>query len=168
MSVFHLCTSLYRADVFRKAYEEDINLFRHKTYVSEDMQIAFTMAEHGDIAYLPDVTLNYSCEGVSNITDDIKLFDFVYKTTLQIRHMAYKANIDIQDFMAGRIFVLGMHAFRSHQQELFQKTKAYKYEWQVPETRKNTILFFVMQHEWLWCLGLMLRKCVVNMKRLYH
>lgn len=168
MSVFHLCTSLYRADVFRKAYEEDINLFRHKTYVSEDMQIAFTMAEHGDIAYLPDVTLNYSYDGVSNTTDDIKLFDFLYKTTLQIRHLAYKANIDIQNFMAQRIFVLGMHAFRSHRQDFFQKTKACKYEWQVPETRKNALLFFVMQHEWLWCLGLMLRKCVVNVKRLCH
>lgn len=166
MSVFHLCTSLYRADVFRKAYEEDINLFRHETYVSEDMQIALAMALHGDIAYLPDVTLNYSCEGVSNTRDDIKLFDFVQKTTQQIRYMANKANIDIQDFLAGRIFVLGMHAFRSHQQELFQRTQAYKEEWQVPETRKNALLFFVMQHEWLWRLGLLLRKCVVSVKRL--
>ena len=166
MSVFHLCTSLYRSDVFRKAYEEDIDLFRHKAYVSEDMQIAFTMAQHGDIAYLSDITLNYSCEGVSNTIDDIKLFDFVHKTTLQIQYMASKTNIDIQDFLVDRIFVLGMHAFRSHQQELFRKTQEYKEEWHVPETRKNTILFFVMQHDWLWRIGLMLRRCVVNAKRL--
>ena len=166
MSVFHLCTSLYRSDVFRKAYEEDLNLFRHKYYVSEDMQIAFTMAQHGNIAYLPDITLNYSCEGVSNTTDDIKLFDFVQMTTRQIQYMANKANIDILDFLIGRIFVLGMHAFRSHQQELFQKTQKYKEEWHVPETRKITWLFFIMQHDWLWRLGLILRRCVVNAKQL--
>lgn len=168
MSVFHLCTSLYRADVFRKAYEEDTRLFRHKTYVSEDMQIAFTMALHGDIAYLPDITLNYSCEGVSNISDDIKLFDFVQKTTQQIRLMADKANIDIQDFLVGRIFVLGMHAFRSHRQELFLRTKACQEEWQVPASRTNALLFFIMRHEWLWRLGLIIRRCVVNVKRLYR
>ena len=72
MSVFHLCTALYRNEVFRQAYEEDTALFRGKSRCSEDMQIAFTMALHGDIAYLPDITLNYSIgrETISYSADD--------------------------------------------------------------------------------------------------
>ncbi len=168
MSVFHLCTSLYKAEVFRKAYEEDAGLFRQTNYVSEDMQIAFVMAQHGDIAYLQDITLNYSCGGVSNATDDIKLFDFVYKTTQQIRYMANKAHLDIQTFLAERIFVLGMHAFRSHQAPLFHQTLNYEREWLTDRDWKIKLLFTVMQHEWLWRLGLMIRHSFVATKRLFR
>ena len=82
MSVFHLCTSLYRSDIFRKAYEEDTYMFRNKDLCSEDMQIASAMAWHGDIAYLPDVTLNYSISdrSVSNVIDSEKAFRFVSRT----------------------------------------------------------------------------------------
>ena len=58
MSVFHLCSSLYRADIFRSCYQADPQFFRCS--VTEDLQIACAMAQHGDIAYLPDVTLHYS------------------------------------------------------------------------------------------------------------
>ena len=92
MSVFHLCTALYRADVFRKAYEEDTFLFRNKGFCSEDIQIAFSMALQGDIAYLPDITLSYSLgkNTVSNSVDDVKQFGFVRKMTDLIHYLASK------------------------------------------------------------------------------
>ena len=132
MSVFHLCTALYRADIFRKAYEEDTDLFRNKTYVSEDMQVAFTMALNGDIAYLPDVTLNYSLGSgsVSNVKDSEKAFRFVQRSTELICYLADKHHLDIQDFMARRIFELGMHAFRSHQPKLYEETRTCEKKWQ--------------------------------------
>ena len=167
MSVFHLCTALYRADVFRKAYEEDTYLFRNKGFCSEDIQIAFSMALHGDIAYLPDITLNYSIgqNTVSNTTDDVKQFLFVRKITDLIQYIASKHQIDISDFFPERIFALGMHAFRAHQPQLYQETLACEKEWHVSRPLKNQILFAVMSREWLWKIGLVVRQMVVRLKR---
>ena len=167
MCVFHLCTALYRADVFRKAYEEDTFLFRNKGFCSEDIQIAFSMALHGDIAYLPDVTLNYSLgqHTVSNSTDDVKQFGFVRKMTDLIHYLASKHHIDLVDFFPDRIFALGMHAFRAHQPKLYQATLACEKEWQVNRPLKNRILFAVMSRKWLWKIGLIVRQAVVKLKR---
>jgi len=167
MSVFHLCTALYRTDVFRKAYEEDTDLFRNKTYVSEDMQIAISMALHGDIAYLPDVTLNYSLGSgsISNITDSEKAFRFVHRSTELICYLANKHHLDIRDFMTWRIFELGMHAFRSHQPKLYEETLACEKKWQVRRSFKNTCLFAVMRHDGLWRAGLALRRVFVRLKQ---
>lgn len=167
MSVFHLCTALYRADVFRKAYDEDTDLFRNKTYVSEDMQIAFTMARNGDIAYLPDVTLNYSIEGqgVSNTADEQKLFWFGRKNTELIRRLAAQEQIDITDFLTQRLFELGMHAFRAHQPELRDETLACGEAWKTPQSVKSRLLMTVMRYEWLWKTGLTLRRAFRILKR---
>ena len=167
MSVFHLCTALYRADVFRKAYKEDTFLFRNKGFCSEDIQIAFSMALHGDIAYLPDITLSYSLgqESVSNSEDDAKQFGFVRKMTDLIHYLASKHHIDLVDFFPDRIFALGMHAFRAHQPKLYQATLACEKEWQVNRPLKNRILFAVMSRKWLWKIGLIVRQAVVTLKR---
>ena len=167
MRVFHLCTALYRADVFRKAYEEDTYLFRNKGFCSEDIQVAFSMALHGDIAYLPDITLNYSLgqETVSNTADDVKQFQFVRKMTDLIHYLASKHQLNIDDFFPERIFALGMHAFRAHQPQLYQETLACEKGWQVDRPLKNQILFAVMSREWLWKIGLAVRQMVVRLKR---
>ena len=167
MSVFHLCTALYRADVFRKAYEEDTYLFRNKGFCSEDIQIAFSMALNGDIAYLPDITLSYSIgqETVSNSTDDVKQFRFVRKMTDLIHYIASKHDIDMSGFFPERIFALGMHAFRSHQPQLYHETLDCEREWHVSRPLKNRILFAVMSQDWLWRIGLSVRQAVVRMKR---
>ena len=167
MSVFHLCTALYRSDVFRKAYEEDTYLFRNKGFCSEDIQIAFSMALHGDIAYLPDVTLSYSIgqDTVSNSIDDVKQFQFVRKMTDLIHYLATKHSLDIGDFFPERIFALGMHAFRAHQPQLYQETLECEKRWHVNRTLKNRILFTVMRREWLWKMGLSVRQTVVRLKR---
>ena len=167
MSVFHLCTALYRADVFRKAYEEDTFLFRNKGFCSEDIQIAFSMALHGDIAYIPDITLSYSLgqNTVSNSTDDVKQFAFVQKMTDLIQYLATKHHINLADFFPDRIFALGMHAFRAHQPQLYQTTLNCEKNWQVNRTLKNQILFAVMSREWLWQIGLVVRQTFVRLKR---
>ena len=167
MSVFHLCTALYRNEVFRQAYEKDPALFRGQSRCSEDMQIAFTMALHGDIAYLPDITLNYSIgrETISSSADDAKQFWFVRKNTELIHDLSSKHHIDIGDFYQKQIFALGMHAFRAHQPQLYQETLACEAEWNVKRTVKNQLLFYVMSYEWLWKMGLMVRLAVVSVKR---
>ena len=167
MSVFHLCTALYRADIFRKAYEEDTYMFRNKDLCSEDMQIASAMAWYGDIAYLPDVTLNYSVggKGVSNINDSEKQFWFVKNSTIQNQYLASKYHIDIQDFLNERIFELGMHAFRSHQRKLYEETLSCEKAWQVEKNKKYRLLMIVMRYEGLWRIALVVRRMVVSLKR---
>ena len=168
MSVFHLCTALYRADIFRKAYEEDIHMFRNKDLCSEDMQIASAMAWYGDIAYLPDITLNYSVggKGVSNINDSEKQFSFVKNSTILNQYLATKYQIDIRDFLNERIFELGMHAFRSHQHQLYEETLACEKAWQVEKDNKYRLLMTVMRHNSLWRIALAVRGMVVSLKRL--
>ena len=153
--------------MFRKAYEGDTFLFRNKGFCSEDIQIAFSMALHGDIAYLPDVTFSYSLSQntVSNSSDDVKQFGFVRKMTDLIHYLASKHHIDLADFFPNRIFALGMHAFRAHQPQLYQETLACEKEWQVSRPLKNKILFAVMSREWLWKIGLVVRRAVVRLKR---
>ena len=166
MSVFHLCTALYRADVFRKAYEEDTNMFRNKEFCSEDMQIASAMAWHGDIAYLPDITLNYSIggSGVSNTNDSEKLFWFVKRSTILNKYLASKYQIDIRGFLNERIFELGMHAVRSHQRKLYEETLACEQAWQVEKNKKYKLLMTTMRHEGLWRIALTVRRIVVSLK----
>ena len=156
-----------RQDVFRKAYEEDTFLFRNKGFCSEDIQIAFSMALHGDIAYIPDITLSYSLgqNTVSNSTDDVKQFAFVQKMTDLIQYLATKHHINLADFFPDRIFSLGMHAFRAHQPQLYQATLNCEKNWQVNRTLKNQILFTVMSREWLWKIGLIVRQTFVRLKR---
>ena len=170
MSVFHLCTALYRADVFREAYEKDRQMFRDTDYVSEDMQVAFAMASHGNIAYLPDITLNYSfgSHSVSNTTNDVKLFTFVRNTTRQICYMADKEQLDIQPFLSQRLFELGMHAFRAHRRPFYEETLICEKAWNAPRTAKTNVLFTVMRYEWLWKLGVTVRRLVVSLKRARH
>ena len=142
MSVFHLCSSLYRADIFRSCYQQDPHFFR--SYVTEDLQIACAMAQHGDIAYLPDVTLHYSIgnESVSAQKDEARQFRFLRNVT-----------------------TLGMHAFRAHDAALFQEALDCEQEWQPQRTTKIRVLFFVMRHEALWRIALLMRQVFVALKQ---
>ena len=170
MSVFHLCTSLYRRDVFLKAYHEYPDLFRNSQLVTEDIQLMFMMAYYGDIAYLPDVTLNYSIgfDTVSNTADDVKQFRFVRKTTELILYLATKYQINISQSFPDRIFALGMHAFRAHQPQLYKDTLICEQNWKFNRPLKNKILFTVMGNEWLWSLALIVRRAFVWLKQLFR
>ena len=171
MSVFHLCSSLYRADIFRSCYQTDPAFFR--SYPTEDLQIACAMAQHGDIAYLPDVTLHYSIgkESVSAQKDEARQFRFLRDVTQLSYDLAKRFHLKsptIEAFFSQRVFVLGMHAFRAHDAALFQETLDCEKEWQPPRTAQMHVLFFVMRHEVLWRIALLLRKGFVKLKQAHR
>lgn len=170
MSVFHLCTSLYRTDVFREAYAEDEHQFRNKDFGCEDIQVAFSMALRGDIAYLPDVTLSYSVghPTASAHTDDRRQFRFVRQVTSLSNYLAQKYHLQTDRFLSQRLFALGMHAFRAHDRQLFHQTLECQREWNVNTTTCCRVLFGVMRHQWLWRLALIARSVFVSAKRLSH
>ena len=168
MSVFHLCSSLYRADIFRSCYQQDPHFFR--SYVTEDLQIACAMAQHGDIAYLPDVTLHYSIgnESVSAQKDEARQFRFLRNVTQLSFDLAKRYGLKrptMEAFFSLRIFTLGMHAFRAHDAALFQETLDCEQEWQPQRTTKIRVLFFVMRHEALWRIALLMRQVFVALKQ---
>lgn len=171
MDVFHLCTSLYRKDIFIKAYQENTFMFRNKEWVTEDIQVALSMARYGDIFYLPDVTLNYSIgkASASNMVDDEKQFHFVKKTIALCYYMTHHYQIqssNINGFFSRRLFSLSMHAFRSHNPKLYQETLQCEKDWQVHRTLPIKIAYMVMSNKGLWMLMLLVRKLFVATKRL--
>ena len=171
--VIHLCTSLYRTDIIRKALQEDDYLFRNKEFGCEDVQVAFTMALQGKIAYIPDCTLNYSQSGetISNSKDERKQFRFVRRVTDLSYYLARKYGLDsaaVKDYFRYRIFALGMHAFRAHDRDLFLETLECEKKWNTQRTQITSCLFVVMRRRWLWNIGLLGRGMFVTLKRVFR
>lgn len=167
--VIQLCTSLYRAAIIRQALIEEEALFRHQDYGCEDLQVAALMASHGDIAYIPDVTLNYSEGGetVSHSLDHHKQFCFVKRITNQSFLLAQHYHINspaIDAYFQQRVYELGMHAFRAHDSLLVQEVIACEKKWNTKRTPKIRRLFTILNHRWLWTLGLLFRKVIVSLK----
>lgn len=171
--VIQLCTSLYRAAIIRQALIKEEALFRHQNYGCEDLQVAALMASHGDIAYIPDVTLNYSEGGetVSHSLDHHKQFCFVKRITNQSFLLAqhYHINSPVTGkFFSQRVFELGMFAFRAHNRQMLAETFQCEKDWQATRTTKTHWLFTVMRHEVLWRTGLFVRQVFIIIKKLHR
>ncbi len=170
MSVFHLCSSLYRADVIRKAYHDYPVLFKGDDLAAEDIQLTFVMAKDGDVAYLPDFTMNYSIgkPSASQQVNHEKQFDFTRKITQQCYTIASTFNLHgsrLDSYFAERMFALYMHAFRAHQDRLFEEALKLEKLWKVKPTGKIKLVAFIMRHEWLWMTSLVIRHFVVSAKQ---
>lgn len=173
MPVIHLCTSMYRATIIRKALEEDEYMFRNKDFGCEDLQVSFVMAHQGTIAFIPESTLNYSQgeETVSTSKNEEKQFRFVRRVSDLSFYLSKKYNIHsatIDAYFQQRIFALGMHAFRSHNISLFQETQACEKRWGIQRPLKTNLLFFIMKHKKLWSKGLFFRNIIVSLKKLFR
>ena len=169
--IIHLCTAVYRADVIKKAYNEDTFLFRNKDFGCEDLQICFTAANSGKIAYLPDITLYYSRkeQSVSFTTDNRKQFMFVKKITDLSFYLCkkYKINTSATDkYFKNRLFALAMHAFRSEDASLRDKAWHCAAEWHVKMSWKALVVHGVMLNSLTWGIALYARRLFVAAKRL--
>lgn len=162
MPIVHLCTAMYRADVFRKSYEADNQLFRNPAAGCEDLQLVATMAYNGKIAYLPDVTTAYSCdeETVSASTDEQKQFRFVQRVTSQSFDLARRFSLRgplIDRYFSYRIFALSMHAFRTHNKALRKETLCLEETWNAHRRTATRIVLAVTSNRFTWELALALR-----------
>lgn len=93
--IIHLCTSMYRKDIFMVEYSRDPELFRNKEFTCEDIQIETIMTANGKIAYLPDITLAYQTGEKSATSDEsfAKTFNFYYGTLKLNRYIQIKYGI---------------------------------------------------------------------------
>ncbi len=168
--VIHLCTSLYRKSIIRKVLLTDDSLLRNKEYGCEDLQICFLMALRGTIAYLPEVTLNYSQGGetISNSANQLKQFHFTLRVSNLSWLLAQRHHIHThatEQYFRQRIFVLAMHAFRAHEPHLRDKALEAEQAWQCGRPPRSNVLFYIMRHNTLWRLALQVRKVVIYAKR---
>ncbi|MDE6528597.1 MAG: glycosyltransferase [Muribaculaceae bacterium] len=94
-SIIHLCTAMYRKDVFTRAYAADPYLFRHNEFPCEDFQLMVVYAQAGKIAYLPDVTMHYSVGHTSLSSQDnhLKTFDFYIGSLRLTIYLAEKYDV---------------------------------------------------------------------------
>lgn len=171
--VVHLCTALYRASTIKGLYADHHEFFHGRELGCEDLQIAAMLAAAGDIAYLPEATLNYSCSEASvsrqnlGIDGERKQFVFVRRTADLSFRLAHFYHIDTaatRQFFETKTFALLMHAFRSHDGRLFNEALKYKTKWHVARTPRIRITSFVMSHAPLWHLMLTARNAYVALK----
>ena len=139
--VIHLCTSLYRTSTILEAYREDTRLFRDKSFQCEDLQVAFTMALRGKIAYLPDITLSYTIGGIS------------------------ASNRNSNRYFQRRVFALFMHAFRAYDKQLRELAKQCEENWKVTPTLSIRLAKTITSNTLTWRIFLAIRKIFVWFKQ---
>ncbi len=78
----HLCSAMYRKEVFEREYAADTDLFRNPAHPCEDFPLKVIYARNGSIAYLPDITFRYTIghKSVSSLESHTKTFDFYFDT----------------------------------------------------------------------------------------
>ena len=168
--IIHLCTSLYRADAIMEAYHEDTFLFRNKDFGCEDLQIAFMLARKGNIAYIPDITLNYSVghESVSNQASNQRQYRFVAQTTDLSCYLSKHYNIEndnTKDYFERRLFALCMFAFRAKDKLLRDETHRFQKAWAVAPSFRIRLVRFIMGNDATWSISLFVRKIVLLLKK---
>ena len=171
--VIHLCTAMYRAKVLRDFYNTNRALLRNKEFGCEDLQIAFVLAHLGDVAYLPDTTLDYSVghTSVSCQPDSAQQFRFVQRTASLSWLLASHFNLDTprtRAFFALKSYELLMHAFRCGNTSLRDEALKYAATWQVVPGMKAKCVTCITKYLPLWKAALLLRKRVVGLKRALH
>ncbi len=171
MPVIHSCTSMYRADILKREYEKNTELFRNKEFGCEDLQVCFIMALNGNIAYIPEVTLCYSygMPTVSTSGDDKKQFMFVKRVTDLSHYLRseYGLRSDAIDrYFEHRVFALSMHAFRSGDRQLRCEAMKCKGRWGVKRAWKAMLVNAITSNPASWKLALCMRKLFVAIKKL--
>lgn len=171
--VIHLCTAMYRAKVLRDFYNTNRALLRNKEFGCEDLQIAFVLAHQGDVAYLPETTLDYSVghTSVSCLPDSAQQFRFVQRTASLSWLLASHFNLDTprtRAFFALKSYELLMHAFRCHNTALRSEALEYANEWRVALGKKARCVMWVTKCPLMWRAALLLRKGLMGLKRVMH
>ena len=169
ISAVHLCTSLYRKEVFFKAYKEYPSFFKNHEYNTEDLQLIFFMAKAGKIAYIPTPTLNYSINHISasNTFNEEKQFLFMEGIDQLCWDLSQKFNVKskaINNHFKIKIFAIYMHAFRSMNKELLKRAKQKQKEWEVDDDTKLVITKFIISNCITWNIMLAVRKVFCKIK----
>lgn len=167
--VIHLCSAMFRKDAIMEAYNEDTYLFRNKNFGCEDKQAAFALTLKGKIAYIPEVTLHYSCGKPSACRrpDNKKQFRFIKQVTDMDAYICKRygmASVNIDRYFQAKLFGLFMFAFRDKDRDMRNEAIATGKEWCVKPALKVSLIKFVTACAPLWNVAVWLRRMYVKMK----
>lgn len=168
----HLCTVLWRNEVFRRMYEATPHLLRNHQYLMEDVPICALASQEGDFYYLTDVTLTYETgkESEGHKEEDSRQFRFIYSLLIILRDMATHAGIHgdprMKQIYEQRLWALSMHAFRAYDRE--ERNQAIEMANALIGKKNFRLKAFsiVTAHLWSWKLALLLRRLFVSLKKL--
>ena len=164
----HLCTSLFRNDWIQRAMQDHPQFFDPDIYRCEDLQIAFSLARMGDVAYIDKPTLAYSCGSitVSNPDNEEKQFMFwanVTRLSFDLANTFHISDKRLNDFFQARIHKLLMHAFRSGKKSLLTDALHIQHEMGISNNRKIWLAKILM-FPGVWQIMRLLRDFVKNKK----
>ena len=170
--VIHLCTSLYRTDWIRKAHDENVTFFRNREYPCEDVQTAFFLAKMGKVAYLTDVTLNYSqTESISQSATSDKLFRFYLRAGQLDYDLASTFNLltpRVKAFLQYRIYELLMHAFRSESTAMRAESLALLNRWGIEKSTRISALELITANKITWKTLAAVRRIIIKCRKLRY
>ncbi len=169
--VIHLCTALYRTEILKKEYFKNEFLFRNKAFGCEDLQVCFVMALNGSIAYVPEVTLCYSCgkPSASAQSSFEKQFHFIKLVTDLSFYICSEYGLKSKKtdiFFQKRLFAQTMQAFRGYDKQLVAEAKECGRNWNVQETWNTRLVNAIMSNAFSWKIALGLRKIFIALKGL--
>lgn len=165
----HLCTSMYRADWIRQAHNDHVDFFRNKIYPCEDVQVAFFLARMGKVAYLPQVTLNYSWggESISNSVNMEKQYKFYSRATRLVYDLTqkeYTMTPRIYAFLQERFYGLMMFGFRARNKEMRDEALAMQKEFSVGSDARLHAVSLATSNSFSWNALLLVRRLYVSVK----
>ena len=160
---------MFRADAMLEAYREDIRLFRNKDFHCEDKQVAFAMTQKGDIAFIPEITLNYSFGKPSACNKNDERKQYFYDKSMLIldnyicTHYDIKGK-EIDKLFDTRLFGLAMHALRCKDKQLRDDSIVCADTYNIVKSKKLKLVYALMSNDLVWLLTLLARKIFVSLK----
>lgn len=159
--IIHLCTSLYRRDLIMDILDEYSGMFSPET-PCEDLQISVLLAAKGRIAYIPEITLNYSVghKSISSEENHAKNFDFqagIINLTRQLQLAIDVADGCLTDFYSSRIHYTLTQAWLSRDPRRLNQWRTLVQDLPVTYSVKTRILSSIMNSGLLWHFSLRLK-----------
>ena len=168
--VVHLCTAMYRNEVFRTIYTQQTDMLRNPLYPCEDLPMTAFFSRFGKFAYLNQITLNYSVSTtLSNTNDECRQFEFVKRCTqlsydLMLR-IGLPRDAKFESYFSYRVFALLMHAFRTHRKDLRTETRKCASRWNAHLELRTLFVALLTSNDTLWSLSLFFRKQLLKLFR---
>lgn len=163
--VIHLCTSMFRRDTLMKCYRADTALFRNKEFFCEDFQLSTSMAREGKVAYMPEVTLNYSVGKPSVMSEKSmrKIFSNYLSSIKLLHYIVRQNNVDsrlIAGNYADKLHYILTMAFRLGDRGMRDEVTRWYEKTGTTPSAKSRMLLALSANTALWRLSRTLQQTI--------
>ncbi|MCH5229373.1 MAG: glycosyltransferase [Muribaculaceae bacterium] len=151
----HLCTALYRKNVFEKIYKENTDFFRNREWLMEDFQLVVLMSHEGRFQYLDIPSLGYSVnnKSITGNPDFRKRFDLYYSSLKLTYDLAQRLGIShekLEDTYRGLLHYITMQAFHGFDKSRMQEVRKLIKERNIKPRIKTAIILGLSRGKAIW------------------